>query len=117
MRFIPCVVSLMSLGLPAAADTTTEEFIQSCRDLHQGRSGGAHCEAMLEGALGAFSLLGKDYYPVSAELGYCLMPDMTPTEAATAIVRYVDRDPSCARLAHFSMCMNLAFRETYEGSC
>lgn len=103
---------------PAAwADTSTEAFLQSCLDLHQGRAGGERCEAMLEGALGAFGLLGKDYVPVSAALGYCLMPDMTPVEAATAILRYADRDPECARLAHFSMCMNLAFRETYGGSC
>ncbi|MGP6088813.1 hypothetical protein [Antarctobacter jejuensis] len=116
MRVVPILCALF-LGSAGQADTSTEAFLQSCRDLHQGRPGGAQCEAMLEGVLGAFSLIGRDYYPVSAELGYCLMPDMTPVEAATAIIRYADTDPDCARLAHFSMCMNLAFQKTYAGSC
>lgn len=107
----------LAAAAPVSAEVDTPAFLQSCRDLHQGRAGGATCEAMLEGALGAFSLLGADYMPLSAEMGYCLMPDMTATEAATAIVRYADRDPECAQLAHFSMCMNLAFQQTYGGSC
>ncbi len=97
MRFVlfSCAVALSTACF---AGTPTDEFLQSCRDLHQGRPGGERCEAMQDGTLGAFDLIGKDYYPVSAQLGYCLPPDMTPVEAATAIIRYADKDPDCAQL-------------------
>ncbi|SMX48488.1 hypothetical protein [Maliponia aquimaris] len=114
LAVVLCAGLAASAGL---ADTSTEAFLESCRALHEGREGGATCEAMLEGALGAFGLLGKDYSPISSALGYCLDPFMTPAEAAAVIVRYAETDPDCARLAHFSMCMNLAFQETRAGSC
>lgn len=101
----------------AQAETSTVAFLDSCRLLDQGRPGGETCEFMLEGAIGAFSLLGSDYMPASAGLGYCLDPFLTAREAAGAIVRYAELDTECENLSHFSMCMNAAFQATYPQSC
>ena len=118
MKKLAILLLAVGFNSQASAQTHTPVFVADCRALVTGAGPGAeNCRAMLEGAIGAFSLLGKDFYPVSAELGYCILPGTTPEQAARVIIDYVDSNPDCERLAHFSMCMNLAFKDAYASTC
>jgi hypothetical protein len=61
--------------------------------------------------------MGKKYYPISAQLGYCLEPDIKPKELAGVLVKFADSNADCTRLAHFSMCLNMALQAVYPNSC
>ncbi|MCP3971839.1 MAG: hypothetical protein GY717_16265 [Rhodobacteraceae bacterium] len=106
------------IATSAISQTSTGQFLADCRALVGGAGkGGDNCEAMLEGALGAFGLINKEFYPVSGQLGYCIDPFTTPQQAARAIIDFAEANPDCAKLSHFSMCMNMAFSSVYAGTC
>ena len=106
------------LAGPLAADTSTPAFLASCKALTDGdKSKGAQCAAMLEGAIGAMGLIDDQFFPVSSHLGYCLDPFLTPEELAATITAYVAKDPDCANLAHFSMCLDTVLLASYSGTC
>lgn len=119
MKTAAIVFSLSALlATSGVAQTSTTEFLEDCRALATGSGKGArNCAALLDGALGAFGLLTKEFYPVSAQLGYCIEPGTTAEQAARKIIEFADSSPECGQLAHFSMCMNLAFQSAYAGTC
>ncbi len=113
-------ITMLAAGLAqqAAAQTHTQVFVADCQALVTGSGPGAeNCRSMLEGAIGAFSLIGSDYYPVSAALGYCILPGTTPEQAARVIVDFAESNLDYVRRAHFSMCMNMAFKVAYSSTC
>ena len=108
----------IAFATSGVAQTSTTQFLDDCRALAIGSGKGAgNCASLLDGALGAFGLLTKEFFPVSAQLGYCIEPGTTSKQAAQKIVDFADATPECVELAHFSMCMNMAFQEVYAGTC
>ena len=114
-------VAIMPVQSPATAGTSTESFLEGCRSLVSASGevtgGAANCQSILEGAIGAFGLLSKEYYPISAQLGYCLEPGITPVKIAKVVVSFADKTPECGQLATFSMCLNMALKASFPGSC
>lgn len=121
IRLLGATIAIMPAQTPANAETSTQSFLEGCRSLVSSSGattdGAANCQSILEGAIGAFGLLTKEYYPISAQLGYCLEPGITLAKVAKAIVIFADKTPECGNLATFSMCINMALKASYPGSC
>ena len=61
--------------------------------------------------------MNDDYFPLSIAVGFCILPGTEPEELARVLLDYLDQDPDCARLAHFSMCLLQAWRDAYSENC
>ncbi len=69
IRLLGATIAIMPAQPPANAETSTQSFLEGCRSLVSSSGattdGAANCQSILEGAIGAFGLLTKEYYPIS----------------------------------------------------
>lgn len=127
----PALAAAIALAAPAAADSLgppdTGAVIADCRVLADrgdddtlsgdDLAAAERCHLVLEGFHGAAMLITPEWYPLTQPLGYCMPPDATTQRLAVALTEHVAADPDCARLAHFSMCLNAAFAAAYADGC